>query len=97
MLALWECLVDWWRDVAHENLTLILKDVTLGFPERKDILNYLLILGKLRIWECRRSNCPLNINLFLYQIELKEETESHIAVKNGTLNDFNRIGGLFLH
>ena len=93
----WECFVDWWRDVAHENLTMTIKDVMLGFrPERKDIINYLLILGKLCIWECKRSNCPLNFNLFLYKIGLKEETESHIAIKNGTLNDFNRRGGLTL-
>jgi len=42
--AFWECFVDWWTDVADENLTLTLKDVILGFPERDDVLNYLLIL-----------------------------------------------------
>ena len=45
--AFWKCFVDWWTDVADENLTLTLKNVILGFPERNDILNYLLILNKL--------------------------------------------------
>ena len=85
-----ECFVDWWRDVAHETLALTLKDVIIGFPERKDILNYLLILSKSYVWECRRSNCFLKFNLSLYMIELKKDSENHIAVKNRTLNDFNK-------
>ena len=28
-----------------------------------DILNYLLILSKLCIWECRRANCSLNFKV----------------------------------
>ena len=35
--AFWQCFVDLWRDVAHENLTLTLQNVMLRFPERKDI------------------------------------------------------------
>ena len=66
--AFWECFVEWWTDVANENLSLTLKVVIVGFPERNDILNYLLILSKLCIWECRRSNCCPNFNLFLYKI-----------------------------
>ena len=95
--AFWECFVEWWTVVANENLSLTLKDVILGFPERNDILNYLLILSKLCIWECRRSNRCLNFNLFLYKIEVKKETERYIAVKNGTLEEFNRKWGLFQH
>ena len=74
--AFWECFVDWWRDVAHENLMLTLKDVMLGFPERKDILNYLLILSKLCIWECGRS-----INLFLYKIKIKKNYRKSYCCK----------------
>ena len=36
--AFWECFVEWWTDVATENLLLTLKDVILGFPERNDII-----------------------------------------------------------
>ena len=97
MQAFWECFVEWWMVVANENLPLTLKDVILGFPERNDILNYLLILSKLCIRECRRSNRCLNSNLFLYKIEVKKETERYTAVKNGTLEEFNRKWGLFQH
>ena len=93
----WECFVEWWTVVANENLSLTLKDVILGFPERNDILNYLLILSKLFIWECRKSNRCLDFKLFLYKIEVKKETERYIAVKNGTHEEFNRRWGLFQH
>ena len=85
-----ECFVEWWTVVANENLSLTLKDVILGFPERNDILNYLLVLNKLCIWECRRSNRCLNFNLFLYKIEVKKETERYIAVKNGTFSNIKQ-------
>ena len=33
--AFWECFVDWWRDVAHENLMLTLKMLCWVFREGK--------------------------------------------------------------
>ena len=39
--AFWECIVDLWR----ENLTLTLKGVMLGYPERKDILGPVYMEG----------------------------------------------------
>ena len=39
--------VNWWIEVADDDLMLTLKDIIPSFPKRKDILNYLLILGKL--------------------------------------------------
>ena len=40
--------VNWWTEVADDNLMLTL-NVTVSVPKRKDILNYLLIFGKLCI------------------------------------------------
>ena len=39
--------VNWWADTADEKLTLALHDVILGLPKRTDVLNYMIILGKL--------------------------------------------------
>ncbi|MCV6630748.1 MAG: zinc-binding domain-containing protein [Flavobacteriaceae bacterium] len=47
--AFWRCFVNWWADVADEKLTLALHDIILGLPKRTDILNYMIILGKLYI------------------------------------------------
>lgn len=60
-----ECFLDWMTDVADENVTFTLKDVNAGFPERNPILNHLLILRTLYIWECRRANFSPNFDLSL--------------------------------
>ena len=46
----------WWSNHLSENLSLSLKDIVVGILIRKDILNYLIILGKLCVWDCRRKN-----------------------------------------
>ena len=48
--ALWKRFCNWWSNLLSENLSLSLKDVIVGILNRKDILNYLIILGKLYIY-----------------------------------------------
>ena len=47
----------WWFQLVKENITMTLKDIILGLLNRTDIINYLIILGKLctGIWECRKA------------------------------------------
>ena len=45
----------WWSGISGENLSLSLKDIIIGFLQRKDLLNYLIILGKITIWESRKK------------------------------------------
>ena len=71
-----------------ERRSLSLKDVLVGFLNRNDLLNYLIILGKLCIWECRRNKSLPKFNLFLHQVEAKQETKKLIASKNKKLQDF---------
>ena len=47
----WNSFTVWWSGVSGENLSLSLKDIIIGFLQRKDLLNYLIILGKITIWE----------------------------------------------
>ena len=47
----WNRFAVWWSDISGENLSLSLKDIIIGFLHRKDLLNYLIILGKITIWE----------------------------------------------
>lgn len=53
----WNRFCNWWTNLWGENLSLSLKDVIVGIlnRNRNDLLNYLIILGKLCIWECRRN------------------------------------------
>ena len=51
---------------------LSLKDVIVGILNRNDQLNYLIILGKLCIWECRRNIAIPKFDLFLHKVEAKK-------------------------
>ena len=53
--AFWNVFTVWWFDLSGEYLTLSLKDIMVGLLQRNDLLNYLIILGKLTIWECRKK------------------------------------------
>ena len=63
-----------------------LKHVILGIVSRNDILNYLIILGKLCIWECKRNKIIPNFKIFLHKTEIKQETERYIAYRNNKLS-----------
>ena len=86
--AFWKRFCNWWTNLQGENLSSSLKDVLVGFLNRNDLLNYLIILGKLCIWECRRNKSLPKFNLFLHKVEAKQETEKLIASKNKKLQDF---------
>ena len=64
-----------------------MKDVMVGILNKDDLLNYLIIPGKLCIWKCRR-NKSLPKFMFLQKVEAKQETEKAIASKNKKLQDF---------
>ena len=42
-----------------------LEDIILGLLNRTDIINYLIILRKLCIWECRKAGIYPDFNIFL--------------------------------
>ena len=69
---------------------LSLKDVIVGILDRNDLLNYLIILGKLCIWECRRNKAIPKFDLFLHKVEAKKENERFIALRNKKLQDFRK-------
>ncbi len=45
--------------------------VYLGLTNRTDIINYLIILGKLCIWECRKAGIYPDFNIFLKKVKIK--------------------------
>ena len=64
------------------------KNIMVGLLQRNDLLNYLIILGKLTIWECRKNNTSLIFRLFLHKVEVKKQVEKIIAIRNRKLRDF---------
>ena len=75
--------------LVKENITMTLKDIILGLLNRTDVINYLIILGKLCIWECRKAGIHPD-NIFLKKVKIKFETEKYIANKNGTFANFKK-------
>ena len=57
--------LNWWFELVKENITMTLKDITLGLLNRTDIINYLIVLGKLSSWECRKAGIYPDFNIFL--------------------------------
>ena len=81
---------SWWFELVKENITMTLKDILLGLLNRTDIINYLIILGKLCIWECRKANIHPDFNIFLKKVKIKFKTEKNIANKNRTFENFRK-------
>ena len=86
--AFWNVFTVWWFDLSGEYLTLSLKDIMVGLLQRNDLLNYLIILGKLTIWECRKNNTSPIFRLFLHKVEVEKQVEKIIAIRNRKLRDF---------
>ena len=67
-----------------------LKDIILGLLNRTDVINYLINLGKLCIWECRKAGIYPDFNIFLKKVHSKFETKKYIANKNGAFASFRK-------
>ena len=76
--------------LSKEHVTLTLQDVLIGilFPKRP-LLNYLLLIAKVYLWDCRRTRILPNIIGLKFKIKIKFETEKYICTKNNTLDKFN--------
>ena len=60
----WEQFESYWSLLSLEQREINLKTVLIGVIDTKcDLLNYLIVLGKLHLWNCRRNNilpfCPV--------------------------------------
>ena len=88
MQAFWNVFTVWWFDLSGEYLTLSLKDIMVGLLQRNDLLNNLIILGKLTIWECSKNNTSLILRLLLQKVEVKKQVGKIIAIRNRKPRDF---------
>ena len=86
----WKTFSSVWFELVKENITVTLKDIILGLLNRTDVITYLINLGKLCIWECRKAGIYPDFNIFLKKVQSKFETEKFIASKNGTFAGFRK-------
>ena len=89
---------SFWRDfesycysLSKEFIHLTLKDVIVGVIITKcPLLNYLLLIAKIYLWECRRTQILPNITGFKLKVTNKFETEKYVSMKNNTTDKFNK-------
>jgi len=68
-----------------------LQDILIGIITSKcPLLNYLLLIAKVYLWDCRRSKMLPNIVGLKLKVKNKYETEKYICIKNNTIEKFTR-------
>ena len=81
--------ISFWKDfelhylsLSQQQIYLNLKDILTGLltPELP-LLNYLLLIGKIYLWACRRNKELPSIRGFKSKARLKYETEKYICTK----------------
>ena len=76
--------------VTNQRKTLGLQEIIIGITTTPyPLLNYLLLIAKIHIWDCRRNRVRPDIERFKCKIKLKYEIEKYIATKNHDLKSFN--------
>ena len=69
---------------------LLLSDVVIGIlKEGMDLVNYVIILGKCYLWNCRHKDIKPSISHFERILEKKYETEKYIAFKSNRIISFH--------
>ena len=87
-----------WKDfecffylLTKEFVHLTLQDVMIGIIYANcPLLNYLLLVAKLYIWDCRRNLTSPIIDAFKLKAKVKYETEKLICVKTNNIDKFNK-------
>ena len=73
---------------------LSLRDVLIGIISSEcPLLNYFLLIAKLYLWDCRRSQILPSLAGFKMKIKIKFETEKYICTRNKTLDKFIKKWG----
>ena len=68
---------------------LLLSDDVIGIlKEETDLVNYVIILGKSYLWNCRHKGIKPSISHFERILEKKYETEKYIAFKSNRIISF---------
>lgn len=66
----------------NNNNNLSLQDIIIGITTLScHLLNYLLLIGKIHIWDCRRTHTHGNIEGFKVKVKINYQTEKYIALK----------------
>ena len=85
--SFWRDFESYFYSLPKEFVHLTLKDVIIGIIITEcPLLNYLLLIAKIYLWDCRRTQILPNITGFKLKVKNKFETEKYVCMKNNKLN-----------
>lgn len=98
----WNCVYSklFWKDfefyfLSKQFVHLSLHDVLIGIITSEcPLLNYFLLIAKLYIWDCRRSQTLPSLAGFKIKVKIKFEMEKYICTKNKTLDQLRKRWGI---
>ena len=85
LYGFWKKIENFWFMLSGKYVEFTLKDVFVGrqVGESDQLVNYLFILAKLHIWNCRKRRVPPNSML-----DVKYRTEMYLASNNNKVKQF---------
>ena len=87
----WKRFESYYYSLTKEFVHFTLQDILIGIITSKcPLLNYLLLIAKVYLWDCRRSKMLPNIIGPKLKVKNKYETEKYICIKNNTIEKFTR-------
>ena len=89
--SFWRDFKSYFYSLSKEFVHLTLKDVIVGIIITEcPLLNYLLLIAKIYLGDCRRTQILPNITGFKLKVKNKFETEKYVCMKNNTLDKLNK-------
>ena len=84
----WDEFESYYLCRTNQPVRLTLKDICRNNKFRVSLLNYLLLIGKLCLWDCRRSNKLPDRAGFKVKVDIKYQIEKYVCTKNNKLAKF---------
>ena len=85
----WKNIEQYYLTIAKEFHAMCLRNVIIGITLSCHLLNYLILIGKLYLWACRKSQVLPKIEGFKFKIRIKCQAEKYISTRNNKLETFN--------
>ena len=73
--------------ITKEFHALYLREVII-VTTKCPLLNYLILIGKLHLWNCRKKQVIPNMEGFKFKVRIKYQVEKYISSKNNKLEAF---------
>ena len=85
----WKQDENYYFAITNQVMALSLQDIIIGITTLSCLLlNYLILIGKIHIWDCRRTHAHPSIESFKLKVKIYYQTERNIASKNKDLETF---------